>query len=415
MEYADLVAEGKNINIESAKDQEAKQNIKNAEEMAHAEETPNVVEYSMSLAGNALEKENTKKQDEAEENQEDDENLQIAESEAETAPETKWYENDKKAEKIDFEKLNKTQKLELSHKAMIQGQKDLETGKADADGEDGKKEQTSDKTDDIEMTTEQLINLKSRTSIEKSQWPQDMETTEINTDAWDSNRLADGNADSPFQTIKYSSDAKLTKEQIADKNTDEIVNLYNTKYEKSNNSSLAQKPSFFEELWAKQHPEEKALIQEEEDKEKKLDDENKASEEQESEHVKSASKYNITSNSTVSEPKIAENKTKAENKTVTAKNQSLAQQNEKTDNQAPFLTETHGETRFDNSPAYNKYGSANNDGDKAPLTAEEEYQKLISDAKKEDPWKEPIKDLIDQYADLAEKNEKSATAKSEKE
>jgi len=29
--------------------------------MAHAEETPNVVEYSMSLAGNALEKENTKK------------------------------------------------------------------------------------------------------------------------------------------------------------------------------------------------------------------------------------------------------------------------------------------------------------------------------------------------------------------
>lgn len=148
MEYADLLAEGKNINIESAKDQQAKQNIKNAEEMAHAEETPNVVEYSMSLAGNALEngkwKENTKKQDEAQENQEDTENLQIAESEAEPAPETKWYENDKKAQKIDFEKLNKTQKLELSHQAMIQGQKDLETGKVDAESENGEKEQTSD-------------------------------------------------------------------------------------------------------------------------------------------------------------------------------------------------------------------------------------------------------------------------------
>lgn len=113
---------------------------------------------------------------------------------------------------------------------------------------------------------------------------------EINTDAWDSNRLADGNADSPFQTIKYSSDAKLTKEQIADKNTDEIVDFYNQKYEKSSNSSHVQKPSFFEELWAKQHPEEKALIQEEEEKEKKSDNENKASEKQETERAESASK-----------------------------------------------------------------------------------------------------------------------------
>ena len=38
---------------------------------------------------------------------------------------------------------------------------------------------------------------------------------------------------------------------------------------------------------------------------------------------------------------------------------------------------------------------------------------MISDAKKEDPWKEPIKDLIDQYADLAEKNEKHAQSEKE--
>ena len=64
-----------------------------------------------------------------------------------------------------------------------------------------------------------------------------METTEINTDAWDQTRLADGSADSPFQTIKYSSDAKLTKDELADKNTDEIVDFYNKKYEKTNSTA----------------------------------------------------------------------------------------------------------------------------------------------------------------------------------
>ena len=34
---------------------------------------------------------------------------------------------------------------------------------------------------------------------------------------------------------------------------------------------------------------------------------------------------------------------------------------------------------------------------------EEEYNKLIRDVSAEDPWKEPIKDLIDQYASIADK------------
>ena len=40
---------------------------------------------------------------------------------------------------------------------------------------------------------------------------------------------------------------------------------------------------------------------------------------------------------------------------------------------------------------------------KKDLTPEEQYQLLVNEATKEDVFKEPIKDLIDQYADLADK------------
>ena len=43
---------------------------------------------------------------------------------------------------------------------------------------------------------------------------------------------------------------------------------------------------------------------------------------------------------------------------------------------------------------------------KIELTPEQEYLKLVEQANKEDPCKEPIKDLIDKYADIAEQNSK---------
>ena len=56
IEYSELVSNGLNINVIAAKDHEEELKKQNKEEMAHAEETPNVVEYSMTLAGNSLEK-----------------------------------------------------------------------------------------------------------------------------------------------------------------------------------------------------------------------------------------------------------------------------------------------------------------------------------------------------------------------
>jgi len=38
------------------------------------------------------------------------------------------------------------------------------------------------------------------------------------------------------------------------------------------------------------------------------------------------------------------------------------------------------------------------------LSKEEEYNKLVDEASHEKIWSEPIKDLIDKYADLADKN-----------
>lgn len=37
------------------------------------------------------------------------------------------------------------------------------------------------------------------------------------------------------------------------------------------------------------------------------------------------------------------------------------------------------------------------------MTAEQQYQQLVEEATKEDPFKEPIKDLIDSYADINDK------------
>ena len=55
MAYSDLVVEGKNVNkmYEEMKEVEKKQEMK--DQMKKSDETPNIVEYSMTLAGNDLE------------------------------------------------------------------------------------------------------------------------------------------------------------------------------------------------------------------------------------------------------------------------------------------------------------------------------------------------------------------------
>lgn len=45
-------------------------------------------------------------------------------------------------------------------------------------------------------------------------------------------------------------------------------------------------------------------------------------------------------------------------------------------------------------------------GPEQNLTDEEKYRKLVDEANRDDPWKEPIKDLIDKYADIADQNQK---------
>jgi hypothetical protein len=42
----------------------------------------------------------------------------------------------------------------------------------------------------------------------------------------------------------------------------------------------------------------------------------------------------------------------------------------------------------------------------AAMNPEEQYRKLVEEANRDDPWKEPIKDLIDKYADIADQHTK---------
>ena len=72
--------------------------------------------------------------------------------------------------------MSKKQQLEVTHKALSDQNNDL------LKEEEPKYENKADEDDD---TSEKPINLKSKAEVNKSQWPQDMETVEINTEGWE--------------------------------------------------------------------------------------------------------------------------------------------------------------------------------------------------------------------------------------
>ena len=89
----------------------------------------------------------------------------------------------------------------------------------------------------------------------------EIESTEINTDLWDHNKAVAADSDTMFETIEYDSELekKKTPEEIKEEESNEIVNLFEKKYKsKSSNKVKKERPSFFEELYAKEHPEEVA-------------------------------------------------------------------------------------------------------------------------------------------------------------
>ena len=72
-----------------------------------------------------------------------------------------------------------------------------------------------------------------------------------------------GKADSPFQVYEASEypDKVLTQEEIEQRQTDDIVKLYQKKDSQHTKVvSKKKKKSFFEELWEKDHPQEAAEL-----------------------------------------------------------------------------------------------------------------------------------------------------------
>jgi len=68
-------------------------------------------------------------------------------------------------------------------------------------------------------------------------------------------------SDTMFETVEYDSELekKKTPEEIKEEESNEIVNLFEKKYKSKSNSKVKKEmPSFFEELYAKEHPEEAA-------------------------------------------------------------------------------------------------------------------------------------------------------------
>ena len=116
-----------------------------------------------------------------------------------------------------------------------------------------------------------------------------MEAVEINTEGWESrpgqSEFVDQSADSPFQVVRVDEEQELTQEEKEEKETGEIVKMYQTK----NGEPVVKHKSFFDELWEKNHPDEAKKVKEEEKqrkKEEKEEREKKAKEEREEREAK---------------------------------------------------------------------------------------------------------------------------------
>jgi len=69
-----------------------------------------------------------------------------------------------------------------------------------------KEEEPKSAPDEDDELSEKPINLKSKSEVNKANWPQDMEAVEINTEGWESrpgqSEFVDQSADSPFQVMR---------------------------------------------------------------------------------------------------------------------------------------------------------------------------------------------------------------------
>lgn len=102
----------------------------------------------------------------------------------------------------------------------------------------------------MDIVSEKPVDLSNKEEVARSEWPQDMETVEINTEGWESSGqriFVDQGADSPFQVIRVDKEQDLTPEEKEEKKTDEIIEMYQTK----NGEPVVKHKSFFDELWEK--------------------------------------------------------------------------------------------------------------------------------------------------------------------
>lgn len=205
--------------------------------------------------------------------------------------------------------------------------------------------ESSNDVSDIEVASTIQIEDKTAQPIE-----------EVNTDGWEENDVQmDPMADTPFMVRHQVTDAALTKEQREDMDNDEIMNIYQQKYGKK---------TIFDNLWAQDHPEEAKKIKE-----------------------KSLVQIPPVKNETLVKAPVVKNETK------------------------PALTLAKNETKKGGLLKLKEIEAAETKAalkaaQEKKLSPEEQYKKLVEDANRQDPWKEPIKDLIDQYADVADKNAK---------
>jgi hypothetical protein len=68
----------------------------------------------------------------------------------------------------------------------------------------------------------------------------ELETTEINTELWDHNKAVAADSDTMFETVEYDADLekKKTPEEIKEEESNDIVNLFEKKYDHKNKSKM---------------------------------------------------------------------------------------------------------------------------------------------------------------------------------
>lgn len=255
-----------------------------------------------------------------------------------------------------MDKLSDAERKNINREAIKGAQKDLETGELTVVDQD-------ENNEEVDLT-----------GAEDMKQPKagDNDLIEINTELWDSQDSPyDGSGDTPFKVKRTSDQSHMTAEEREQKSSDEIMEDYSKKYGKK---------SIFDELWEKEHPEEA--------KQMKVEQKQKIEEQKKKDALAKKKKEQLA------QQKVK--KVKKNDKAVEEFKQ----------NQAEFVKIKEDKSAV--PPEHFKHASEKKavtqlKMDKSDMTPEQQYQQLVDEATKEDPFKEPIKDLIDNYADLTDK------------